>query len=60
MTAIKKMFLFFCWVELTFGGEGTNILWGGKNFANRFLFTMKKLHVHQMHVPKWPSYFCKI
>ena len=31
------------------------------NFANRFLYTMKKLHAHHIHhVPKWPSYFCKI
>ena len=48
------------------------------NFANMFLYTMKKLHAHHIHlrshvpshihvhdlctshVPKWPSYFCKI
>ena len=31
------------------------------NFANRFLSTMKKLRAHHIHhVPKWPSYFCKI
>ena len=33
------------------------------NFANRFLYTVKKLpvhHIHHVHVAKWPSYFCKI
>ena len=32
-----------------------------KELANRFLYTMKKLFVHHIqHVPRWPSYFCKI
>ena len=110
---LKMTFLFFYWVELTFGGEGRKIWWEGggmskflagggtppippvgktrcyiyiymyiyiytyiyiyiihiyiihihieKNFANRFVYTMKKLRVHHIHhMPKWPSYFCKI
>ena len=61
--------------ELKFDGEGwmSKFLVGvgsppspqyGKpciNFANRFLYTMKKLRAHHMHhVSKSPSYFCKI
>ena len=54
------------------GGKWVNFLfvWGsppssqGKpcaNLANRFLYTIKKLCAHHIyHVPKWPSYFCKI
>ena len=31
------------------------------NFASRFLYTIKQLRAHHMHhVPKCPSYFCKI
>ena len=32
----------------------------GKTFASRFLYTMKKLRAHHIHVPKSPSYICKI
>ena len=59
------------WID--FWREGIRIWWGGGewanfwlvepcvNFANRFLYIMKKLRTHHIHhVPKWLSYFRKI
>ena len=73
MTTTKNDVFIFYWVELIFGGrepkfggEGVNeqiFGWWGDSpiFANRFLYTIKKLCAHHIHhVPKWPSYFCKI
>ena len=30
---LKMSFLFFCWVELTFGGQGIKIWWGGRRMS---------------------------
>ena len=67
-----KCFYFFTGLNWQLvGGEQSFGSWGdfpippvGKpciNFANRFLYTIKDLCAHHIHhVPKWPSYFCKI
>ena len=53
MTTAKNDILIFLlgWIDF----------WKILNFTNWFLYTMKKLRAHHIHhVPKWPSYFCKI
>ena len=40
------------------GGGGTPPIPPVGVLPTGFFYTMRKLRVHRIHVPKWPSYFC--
>ena len=71
-TAKNDVFIFLLgWIDVWWGGrEWASFGWwedspiplvGKTLYKLWFLYAMKKLRAHHIHhVPKWPSYFCKI